>query len=72
MGRGEREMGGECSVNGSDRERLLFNHSPTFDIWTCYDGSRELIPAFHNRCRKYRPSTLAVARTLEYLVGVPP
>ncbi len=35
------------------------------------DGSRELIPVFHNALRKCRPSFSVVARTLEYLVGVP-
>ncbi len=35
------------------------------------DGSRELIPVFLNPHRKGRPSPSAVARTLEYLVGVP-
>ncbi len=35
------------------------------------DGSRELIPMFHNSHRKGRSSPLAVALTLEYLAGVP-
>ncbi len=35
------------------------------------DGSRERVPVFHNPHRKCRPSPSAVARTLEYLVGVP-
>ncbi len=34
---------------------------------SCNDGSRELIPVFHN---PHRPSPSAVARTLEYLEGV--
>ncbi len=38
----------------------------------CNDGSRELIPVFHNPHRKCRPSPSAVDRTLEYLEGVPP
>ncbi len=37
----------------------------------CSDGSRELIPVFHKPHRKYRLPPLAVARTFEYLVGVP-
>ncbi len=41
------------------------------DRRSCNDGSRELIPVFHNPHRKYRPSPSAVARSLEYLVGVP-
>ncbi len=34
------------------------------DRRSCNDGSRELIPAFHNPHRKCRPSPSAVARTL--------
>ncbi len=41
------------------------------DRRSCNDGSRELIPVFHNPHRKWRPSPSAVARTLEYLEGVP-
>ncbi len=36
---------------------------------SCNNGSRELIPVFHNPHRKCRPPPSAVARTLEYLVG---
>ncbi len=43
----------------------------TVDRGSGNDGSRELIPVFHNPHRKCRPSPSAVARTLEYLVGVP-
>ncbi len=43
----------------------------SFDRSGCNDGSRELIPIFHNSHRKGRPSPLGVARTLEYLEGVP-
>ncbi len=38
---------------------------------SCNDGSRELIPVFHNPHRNVQPSPLAVARKLVYLVGVP-
>ncbi len=38
---------------------------------SCNDGSRELIPIFYNPHRKCRLSPSAVARTLEYLEGVP-
>ncbi len=38
---------------------------------SCNDGSRELIPVFHNPHRKCRPSPSEAARTLEYLEGVP-
>ncbi len=38
---------------------------------SCNDGSRELIPVFHNPHRKGGPSPLAVDVTLEYIVGVP-
>ncbi len=41
------------------------------DRRSCNDGSRELIPAFHNPNRKCLPYPSAVARTVEYLVGVP-
>ncbi len=41
------------------------------DRRSCNDGSLELIPVFHNPHRKCRFSPWAVARTLEYLVGVP-
>ncbi len=41
------------------------------DRRSCNDGSRELIPVFHNPHRKCLPSSSAVARTLEYLEGVP-
>ncbi len=34
------------------------------------DGSRELIPIFHNLHRKDRPSPLALARTMVYLEPV--
>ncbi len=40
------------------------------DRRSCNDGSRELIPVFHNPHRKCRPSPSAVARTLECLEGV--
>ncbi len=43
----------------------------TVDRRGCNDGSRELIPVFHNPHRKGRPSPPAVVRTLEYFVGVP-
>ncbi len=42
-----------------------------FDRTNCDDGSRELIPIFHNPHRKGRSSASAVALTLEYLEGVP-
>ncbi len=41
------------------------------DRKSCNDGSRELIPIFHNPHRKCRPSPSEAARTLEYLEGVP-
>ncbi len=41
------------------------------DRRSCNDGCRELIPVIHNPHRKYRPPPSAVARVLEYLVGVP-
>ncbi len=41
------------------------------DRRSCNDGSRELTPIFLNSHGKSWPSPSAVARTLEYLVGVP-
>ncbi len=41
------------------------------DRRSCNDGSRELIPVFHSPHRKCQLSPSAVARTLEYLEGVP-
>ncbi len=57
------KWGEVCSVNGGDGERLEI-----IDRRSCNDGSRELIPVFHNPHRKCRPSPSTVARTLEYLV----
>ncbi len=62
------KWGGECSVNGGDGERLFLEK---IDRRSCNDGSRELIPVFHNPHRKCQPSPSVVARILEYLVGVP-
>ncbi len=42
----------------------------SIDRGSCNNGSRELIPVFHNPHRKCRPSPSALARTLEYLEGV--
>ncbi len=47
------------------------NFLENIDRRSCNDGSWELIPVFHNPHRKCRPSPSAVARTLEYLEGVP-
>ncbi len=44
---------------------------PFLDKKPTETGSRELIPVVHNPHRKGRPSSPAVALTLEYLVGVP-
>ncbi len=41
------------------------------DRRSCNDGSRELIPVFHNPHRKRRPSPSAVALILEYFEGLP-
>ncbi len=64
-GGGLGKWGEVCSVNGGDGERLEI-----IDRGSCNDGSRELIPVFHNPHRKCRPSPSAGARTLEYLVGI--
>ncbi len=36
----------------------------------CNDGSRELIPVYHNPQRKCRSTPSAVARTLQYQVRI--
>ncbi len=41
------------------------------DRKSCNDGSRELILVLNSYHRKCRPSPSEVARTLEYLEGVP-
>ncbi len=56
-GGGLRDWGEMISVNGQDGERLNFlNFLPplfeSFDRRSCSDGSRELIPIFHNHHRK--------------------
>ncbi len=50
---------------------LLQPFLENIDRRSCNDGSRELIPVFHNPNPKCPPSPSAVARTLEYLEGVP-
>ncbi len=68
------DWGDECSANGEDGERLLsklYQHLlENIDRKSCNNGSRKLIPVFNNPHRKSRPSSSAVARTLEYLVGL--
>ncbi len=63
-------------ISGGDGDRFLSELSLTFleniDRRSCNDGSRELIPVFHNPHRKGRPAPSAVALTLEYLVGPRP
>ncbi len=74
---GGREKGGWVSVQSMGEMGKDF--CPNFlqpileniDRRSCNDGSRELIPAFHNPHRKCRPSPPTVARTLECLEGVP-
>ncbi len=58
-----REMGKDFCPN------FLQPFLENIDWRNCNNGSRELIPVFHNPHRKFRPSPSAVARTLEYLVG---
>ncbi len=73
-GEGVGKWGDECSVNKEVEQDVCPNFLQAFleniDRRSCNDGSRELIPIFHNPHRKCRPSPSAVARTLEYLVGV--
>ncbi len=56
------EMGKDFCLN------FLQPFLENIDRGSCNDGSRELIPVFHNPYRKRRPSPSAVAGTLEYLV----
>ncbi len=75
-GKGGREMGG---VSVQSMGEMGKDFCPNFiqlflentDRRSCNDGSLELIPAFYNPHRKCRTSPSAVARTSEYLVGVP-
>ncbi len=71
----EGDWGDECSFNGGDEKRPLPNFlQPFFENLSskdCYDGSRDIIPVFHNPHRKCRPSPSTVACTLVYFVGVP-
>ncbi len=60
----EKGDGGECSVNGGDGEKPFFEN---IDRRNCNDGSRELIPVFHNPHRKRRPSPSAVAMTHRFM-----
>ncbi len=57
--------GGECSVNGGDGERFLYNLSPTFFLKILTEG------AVTKEAGISQPSPPAVALTLECLVGVP-
>ncbi len=59
------KWGDVCSGNGGDGERLLQSFLENIDRESCSDGSWERIPVFHNPHRKCRPSTSAVASTLE-------
>ncbi len=76
-GGGVREKGGWVSVQsmgemGKDfYPNFLQPFLENIHRRSCNDGSRELIPVFHNPHRKCRPFPSAVARTLEYLEGVP-
>ncbi len=42
------ERGEECLGNGGDRERVLSKLSPNIDRRSYNDGTRELVPVFHN------------------------
>ncbi len=59
---------------GGDGERcpnFLQTFLENIDRRSCKNGSRELIPVYHNLYRKCRPSPSKVLLTLEYLEGVP-
>ncbi len=76
-GKGGRRKGGGVSVQSMGEmgknfcPNILQPFLENIDRRSCYDGGRELIPIFHIPHRKCRPSPSAVARTLEYLEGVP-
>ncbi len=60
-----REVTKDCCPN------FLQSFLENIDGRSCNDGSRELIPVFHNPHQKSRPSPPALTSTLGYLVGVP-
>ncbi len=72
---GEIGLGVSVQSKGEMGKDFFLNFLQPFlekiDTRMCKDGSRELIPVFHNPHRKCRPSPSAVARNLEYLAGVP-
>ncbi len=74
-GVGERGLGMSVQSMGEMGKDFCPNFLQWFleniDRRSCNDGSRELIPVYHNPYRKCRPLTSAVAGTLEYLEGVP-
>ncbi len=73
----DREVGAGVSVQsmGGIGKDFCPNFLRTFldnvDVGNCSDESRELISVFRYPHRKCRPSTSAMARTLEYLEGLP-
>ncbi len=74
--RGGREKGGMSVQSVGEMRKdfcpyFLQSFLENIDRRSCNDGSWQLIPIFHNPHRKCRPSPSAVARTLEYLAGVP-
>ncbi len=75
MGRGGGKWGGSVQSMGEMGNNFCPNLLQPFleniDRRSCNDGSWELIPVFHNPHQNCRLSASAVARTLEYLVGVP-
>ncbi len=61
------------SMEGMGKDRCPNFFQPfleNIDRRSCNDGSRELIPVFHNPNQTCRPSPSAVAHTLEYRHGV--
>ncbi len=75
LGVGERGVGVSVQAMGEIGKDFCPNFLQPFlesiDRRSCYDGSREHIPVFHNPHRKCRPSPPEVARMLEYLEGMP-
>ncbi len=67
-------ISGPCFCSEQFRRAAILNRFTIEDFHKYMDpndGSRELIPIFHNPHRKGWPSSLTVARTQKYPVGVP-
>ncbi len=68
---GKGGVGVSVQSMGGMGKNFLQTFLENIDRRSSNDGSRELIPVFHNPHRKCRPPSSAVARTWEYLEEVP-